>query len=79
MFRDVTSPPNWLSRRVSRKAESLFDEKDKWNLHVRAGTSEYWRHERAIEPGSIVSAGTILGDKNPKRLKAQLKVPRYRS
>ncbi len=62
-----------------RKARSLYDLKEKQvqSLHVRAGAAGVLAQiPTKIEPGQSVSASTIVAKiTNPKKLKAQLKVP----
>jgi HlyD family secretion protein len=62
-----------------RKAKSLYDLKEKQvqSLHVRAGAAGVLAQiPTKIEPGQSVSASTIVAKiTNPKKLKAQLKVP----
>ncbi|MCU0913823.1 MAG: HlyD family efflux transporter periplasmic adaptor subunit [Planctomycetes bacterium] len=61
------------------KAKSFYDLKFKHveSLHVRAGTAGILAPiTNKIEPGQSVGAGTVVAKiTNPKRLKAQLKVP----
>jgi HlyD family secretion protein len=62
-----------------RTAKSSYDlKKNQWeSLHVRAGTAGVLAQiPNKIEPGQSVSAGTVVAKiTNPKKLKAQLKVP----
>jgi len=62
-----------------RKAKSLYDLKAKQvqSLHVRAGAAGVLAQiPTKIEPGQSVSASTIVAKiTNPKKLKAQLRVP----
>jgi HlyD family secretion protein len=61
------------------KAQSYYELKNQQveSLHVRAGTAGILAQiPNKIEPGQSVSAGTIVAKvTNPKKLKAQLKVP----
>jgi HlyD family secretion protein len=80
MFRDSTSPAQLAELEAAvKQAESLFNlRKNQFeSLHVRAGTAGVLASVREkIELGQSVSAGTILARiTNPKKLKAQLKVP----
>jgi len=80
MFRDSTSPAQLAEFEASlQQAESQFNLRKSQigSLHVRAGTSGVLASVREkIELGQSVSAGSILARiTNPKRLKAQLKVP----
>ncbi len=80
MFRDSTSPAQLAEFEASlRQVESLFNLRKSQidSLSVRAGTSGVLASvKEKIELGQSVSAGTILARiTNPKRLKAQLKVP----
>jgi HlyD family secretion protein len=80
MYRDETSPAQLAEYEAAvQQAESLYNlRKNQFeSLHVRAGTSGVLASVRdKIELGQSVSAGTILARiTNPKRLKAQLKVP----
>lgn len=80
MFRDSTTPALIAEYDASLKqAESLFNLRQSQieSLHVRAGTSGVLASVREkIELGQSVSAGAILARiTNPKKLKAQLKVP----
>ncbi len=80
MFRDSTIPALVAEYDASLKqAESLFNLRQSQidSLKVRAGTAGVLASVRdKIELGQSVSAGTILARiTNPKRLKAQLKVP----
>ena len=80
MFKNQTCPAQLSEMEASlRQAESLFNLRKNQldSLHVRAGTAGVLASVREkIELGQSVSAGTILARiTNPKRLKAQLKVP----
>jgi HlyD family secretion protein len=80
MFRDSTTPALLAEYDASLKqAESLFNLRQNQvnSLKVRAGTAGVLASvKEKIELGQSVSAGTILARiTNPKRLKAQLKVP----
>ncbi len=80
MFRDSTSPAQLAEFEASlHQAESLFNLRKSQidSLDVRAGTSGVLASVREkIELGQSVSAGTILARiTNPKRLKAQLRIP----
>ena len=80
MFRDSTSKAQLAEAEAAlNQAESLYNlRKNQFeSLHVRAGTSGVLASVRdKIELGQSVSAGTILARiTNPKRLKAQLRVP----
>ena len=80
MFRDSTTPALIAEYDASLKqAESLFNLRQSQieSLHVRAGTSGVLASVREkIELGQSVSAGAILARiTNPKKLKAQLRVP----
>jgi len=80
MFRDQTCPAQLAEMEATlQQAESLFDLRKSQieSLHVRAGTAGVLASVRdKIELGESVSAGTILARiTNPKRLKAQLRVP----
>ncbi len=80
MFRDQTSTAQLAEFEAAvQQAESQYNLKKTQieSLHVRAGTSGVLASVREkIELGQSVSAGAILARiTNPKRLKAQLKVP----
>lgn len=80
MFRNKTVPAQLAELEASvRQAESLCELKkqQRESLRVRAGTHGVLAQvKEKIEPGQQVSPGTILARvTNPKRLKAQLKVP----
>ncbi len=80
MFRDQTLPAQLAELEAAvRQAQSLYNLRKSQvdSLHVRAGTAGVLASVRdKIELGQSVSAGTILARiTNPKRLKAQLKVP----
>lgn len=80
MFRDQTCPAQLAEMEAAvHQAESLYNLRNNQyeSLHVRAGTSGVLASVRdKIELGQSVSAGTILARiTNPKKLKAQLKVP----
>lgn len=80
MFRDQTVPAQIAELEAAvRQAQSLYNlRKSQFDsLNVRAGTAGVLASVRdKIELGQSVSAGTILARiTNPKRLKAQLKVP----
>jgi HlyD family secretion protein len=80
MFRDQTCQAQLVELEASlHQAESLFNLRESQieSLHVRAGTSGVLASVREkIELGQSISAGTILAKiTNPKRLKAQLKIP----
>jgi HlyD family secretion protein len=80
MLRDQTISAQLAeSEAALHQAESLFNLRKNQidSLHVRAGTSGVLASVKdEIELGQSVSAGTILARiTNPKRLKAQLKVP----
>ena len=80
MFRDSTIPALLAEYDASLKqAESLFNLRQSQvdSLKVRAGTAGVLASvKEKIELGQSVPAGTILARiTNPKRLKAQLKVP----
>ncbi len=80
MFRDSTSPAQLAEFEASlRQAESLFNLRKSQidSLSVRAGTAGVLASVRdKIELGQSVLAGTILARiTNPKRLKAQLRIP----
>jgi HlyD family secretion protein len=80
MFRDQTSPAQLAEFEAAvQQAESQYNLRQSQieSLHVRAGTSGVLASVREkIELGQSVSAGAILARiTNPKKLKAQLKVP----
>ena len=80
MFENQTCPAQMTEVEAAlRQAESLFNLRKNQvdSLHVRAGTAGVLASvKEKIELGQSVSAGTILARiTNPKRLKAQLKVP----
>jgi HlyD family secretion protein len=80
MFRTQTMPSQLAETDASvRKAESLYKLKKNQveSLHVRAGTAGVLAQvKEKIEPGQSVSSSTIVAKiTNPKKLKAQLKVP----
>ncbi len=82
MFRDQTIPAQLAEQEaLLRQAESLYKLKQSQveSLHVRAGTEGVLarvKEEENIEPGQLVSAGTVVAKiTNPNRLKAQLKIP----
>ena len=80
MFRDSTYPAQLAEAEAAvHQAESLFNLRKSQidSLSVRAGTAGVIASvKEKIELGQSVSAGTILARiTNPKRLKAQLKVP----
>lgn len=80
MFENQTRPAQIAEVEATlRQAESLFNLRQSQvdSLHVRAGTAGVLASVKdKIELGQSVSAGTILARiTNPKRLKAQLKVP----
>ncbi len=80
MFKNQTRPAQVAEMEASlRQAESLYNLRKSQldSLHVRAGTAGVLASvKEKIELGQSVSAGTILARiTNPKRLKAQLKVP----
>ena len=80
MSREETMPTQLAQTEAAvRKAESLYKLKQKQveSLHVRAGTAGILAQiPTKIEPGQSVAVGTIVGKiTNPKKLKAQLKVP----
>jgi multidrug efflux pump subunit AcrA (membrane-fusion protein) len=81
MFCDQTIPAQLAEEEaLVRQAVSLCELKQSQveALHVRAGTEGVLapvKEEQRIEPGQLVSAGTIVAKiTNPKRLKAQLKI-----
>jgi HlyD family secretion protein len=80
MFRDSTSPAQLAELEAAvKQAESLFNlRKSQFeSLQVRAGTAGVLASvKEKIELGQSVSAGRILARiTNPKRLKAQLRIP----
>jgi HlyD family secretion protein len=80
MYRDQTCPAQLAELEAAvKQAESLFKLRKSQieSLKVRAGTAGVLASVRdKIELGQSVSAGTILARiTNPKKLKAQLKVP----
>ena len=80
MFRTETMPSQLAEVDATvRKAESLYRLKKNQvdSLHVRAGTAGVLAQVKdKIEPGQSVSASTIVAKiTNPRKLKAQLKVP----
>ncbi|MBN2182561.1 MAG: HlyD family efflux transporter periplasmic adaptor subunit [Sedimentisphaerales bacterium] len=80
MFRDQTCPAQLAEFEAAvQQAESQFNLRQSQidSLRVRAGTSGVLASVREkIELGQSVSAGTILARiTNPKRLKAQLRIP----
>lgn len=80
MFRDQTCPAQLAEMEAAlRLAQSRFNLRKNQldSLHVRAGTAGVLASVREkIELGESVSAGTILARiTNPKRLKAQLRIP----
>jgi len=80
MFENQTCPAQIAEAQATlRQAESLFNLRNSEveSLRVRAGTAGVLASVKTkIELGQSVSAGTILARiTNPKRLKAQLKVP----
>ncbi|UCD52633.1 MAG: HlyD family efflux transporter periplasmic adaptor subunit [Phycisphaerales bacterium] len=80
MFENQTIPAQIAEVEATlRQAESLFNLRQSQvdSLHVRAGTAGVLASvKEKIELGQSVSAGTILARiTNPKRLKAQLKIP----
>jgi len=80
MFRDQTMPAQLaeLDAAVSRaRMQYQLKERQIESLHVRAGKRGVLAQvEKQIEPGQSVAAGTILAKiTNPKKLKAQLRVP----
>ena len=80
MFRKENLPAQLAETEAAvRKAESLYRLKKTQveSLHVRAGTSGILAQiPTKIEPGQSVSTSTIVAKiTNPKKLKAQLKVP----
>ncbi len=80
MFEKETMPAQLAEKEADvLKAKSFYDLKLKQveSLHVRAGTAGILAPiSTRIEPGQSVSASTIVAKiTNPKKLKAQLKVP----
>jgi HlyD family secretion protein len=80
MFRTQNLPAQLAETEAAvQKAESLYRLKltQVESLHVRAGTAGILAQvPNKIEPGQSVSASTIVAKvTNPKKLKAQLKVP----
>jgi HlyD family secretion protein len=80
MFEKETMPAQLAEMHATvRKAKSSYDLKleQVQSLHVRAGAAGILAPiSTKIEPGQSVSASTIVAKiTNPKRLKAQLKVP----
>ncbi len=80
MFENQTMPAQLAEIDATmRKARSSYDLKLKQvqSLHVRAGTAGVLAQiPTKIEPGQSVSASTVVAKiTNPKKLKAQLKVP----
>jgi HlyD family secretion protein len=82
MFRTQTMPAQLAEAEASvLQAQSLYElkRKEAESLHVRAGTNGVLaqvKDKEKIEPGQSVSSGTILAKvTNPRRLKAQLKIP----
>jgi HlyD family secretion protein len=80
MFENQTIPARLAEvEAAQRQAESLYNLRQSQvdSLHVRAGTAGVLASvKEKIELGQSVSAGTILARiTNPKRLKAQLKIP----
>ena len=80
MFRDLTAPAQLAEFEAAvRQSESLFNLRKSQieSLHVCAGTAGVLASVREkIELGQSVAAGTILARiTNPKRLKAQLRIP----
>lgn len=80
MFENQTCPAQIAEAQATlRQAESLFNLRNSEveSLHVRAGTAGVLASVKTkIELGQSVAAGTILARiTNPKRLKAQLKIP----
>jgi HlyD family secretion protein len=80
MFRDETCPAQLAEMEAAlQRAQSLFNLRKNQvdSLRVRAGTAGVLASVRdKIELGESVSAGTILARiTNPKRLKAQLRIP----
>ncbi len=80
MSREKTVPKQLAQTETAvRKAESLYKLKQKQveSLHVRAGAAGILAQiPTKIEPGQSVAVGTIVGKiTNPKKLKAELKIP----
>lgn len=80
MYEKETIPSQLAETQAAvRKAESLYNLKKNQvdSLHVRAGTAGVLAQVKdKIEPGQSVSPSTIVAKiTNPKKLKAQLKVP----
>jgi len=80
MFRTQTMPSQLAEQdAMVSKAESLYRLKKNQfeSLHVRAGTAGVLAQVKdKIEPGQSVTASTIVAKiTNPRKLKAQLKVP----
>lgn len=80
MFEKQTTPAQLADTDATvRKAKSSYElkQKQKNSLHVRAGTTGIVAAiPTKIEPGQSVSISTIVAKiTNPKKLKAQLKVP----
>jgi HlyD family secretion protein len=80
MFREQTCPAQLAEMEAAlHRAQSLFNLRKNQvdSLHVRAGTAGVLASVREkIELGQSVSTGTILARiTNPKRLKAQLRIP----
>jgi len=80
MFRNKTMPSQLAEMQaLLQQAESSLRLKQKQfdSLHVRAGAAGVLAQvKEKIEPGQSLSPGTILAKiTNPKRLKAQLKIP----
>jgi HlyD family secretion protein len=80
MYEKETLPAQLAETEASvRKAKSFYELKKKQveSLHVRAGTSGILAQiPTRIEPGQSVATSTIVAKiTNPKKLKAQLKVP----
>jgi HlyD family secretion protein len=80
MFEKETMPAQLAEKEADvLKAKSFYDLKRKQveSLHVRAGTAGVLAQiPNRIEPGQSVAASTIVAKiTNPKKLKAQLKVP----
>ena len=80
MYEKETLPAQLAETEASvRKAKSFYELKKKQveSLHVRAGTSGILAQiPTKIEPGQSVATSTIVAKiTNPKKLKAQLKVP----
>jgi HlyD family secretion protein len=80
MSREQTVPAQLAQTKTAvRKAESLYRLKQKQveSLHVRAGAAGILAQiPTKIEPGQSVAASTVVAKiTNPKKLKAELKVP----